>query len=80
MIARLLLLRSQLPTSVWGHAILHVASIVRIRSYAFHKYSPLKLIFCQQPNISHSHFSATTSKVRPRHCFKIFIEFDSLSI
>ena len=35
-VARPLLLRSQLPTSAWGHATLHVASLVRIRPSLFH--------------------------------------------
>jgi len=53
MIARPLLLRSQLPTSAWGHAILHAASLVRMRPTSIYQYSPLQLVFGQQPNISH---------------------------
>ena len=30
-IARPLIMRTKLPISVWGHAILHVASLIRIR-------------------------------------------------
>ena len=45
MVARPLLLRSQLPTFTWGHAILHAASLVCIRLYAFHQYSLLQLVF-----------------------------------
>ena len=32
-IARPLLMKSKLPVSAWGHAILHVASFVRIRHH-----------------------------------------------
>jgi transposase InsO family protein len=53
MIARPLLMKTKLPISVWGHAILHAASLVRIRPTAYHKYSPLQLVFGQQPNIFH---------------------------
>ena len=42
-----------LPTSAWGHAMGHAASLIRIRPSAFYQYSPLQLIFGQQPNISH---------------------------
>jgi len=42
-----------LPTSIWGYVILYVASLVRIRSSAYHKYSPLQLVFGISPNIFH---------------------------
>ena len=37
LIARPLLMRAKLPTSVWGHAILHAASLARIRPVPYHK-------------------------------------------
>ena len=52
-IPRPLLMKSKLPVSAWGHAILHVASLVRIRPTAYHKFSPLQLVLGQQPNIFH---------------------------
>ena len=55
MIARPLLIKTKLPISAWGHAILYATSLVRIRPTAYHKYSPLQLIFGQQPNIFHFH-------------------------
>ena len=45
LIARPLIMRIKLPISVWGHAILHAASLIRIRPSAYHKYSPLQLAF-----------------------------------
>ena len=44
-------MKSKLPVSTWGHAILHAASLVRIRLTVYHKFSPLQLILGQQPNI-----------------------------
>ncbi|GJT93225.1 disease resistance CC-NBS-LRR class family protein [Tanacetum coccineum] len=37
----------------WGHAILHAATLIRIRPTSYHTYSPLQLVFGQEPNISH---------------------------
>ena len=44
-------MKSKLPVSTWGHAILHAASLVRIRLTVYHKFSQLQLILGQQPNI-----------------------------
>ena len=53
LIARSLLMRAKLPTFVWGHAILHVASLVRIRPAAYHKYCQLQLAYGHKPNVCH---------------------------
>jgi hypothetical protein len=53
LIARHLLMKTKLPVSAWGHAILHAASLVRIKPTTYQKYSPLQLAFGQPPNISH---------------------------
>ena len=45
LIARPLIMRIKLSISVWGHAILHDTSLIRIRPSAYHKYSPLQLAF-----------------------------------
>ena len=45
LIARPLLMKSELPTTVWGHAILHATSLVRLRPTHYNKYSPLQLIW-----------------------------------
>ena len=47
LIARPLLMRTKLPSSTWGHAILHAAALVRIGSIAYHKFSPSQLVFGQ---------------------------------
>ena len=49
LIARPLIMRTKLPISIWGHAILHAGALIRIRPSAFHKYSPLQLAFGQEP-------------------------------
>ena len=36
-IACTLLIRAKLPTSVWGHVILHAKNIIRIRPSSYHK-------------------------------------------
>ncbi|GKA23918.1 disease resistance CC-NBS-LRR class family protein [Tanacetum coccineum] len=53
LIARPLIMRTKLPVSMWGHAILHAASLIRMRPSANHKYSPIQLASGQEPNISH---------------------------
>ncbi|RVW88003.1 Retrovirus-related Pol polyprotein from transposon TNT 1-94 [Vitis vinifera] len=53
LIARPLLMKTKLPTSAWGHAIMHAAALVRIRPITYHEYSPSQLVLEKQPNISH---------------------------
>ena len=53
LIARPLLMRTNLPTSVWWHAILHAAALIRLRPTSYHQFSPMQLTFGQQPNVSH---------------------------
>ena len=44
LIARPLLMKTKLPTSVWGHAILHAATLIRLRPTSYHKVFPLQLV------------------------------------
>jgi hypothetical protein len=90
MITRPLLMKTKLPVFAWGHAILHVASLVRIKPIAYHKYSPLQLVFCQQPNIFHLRIFGCAvyvpiappqhTKMGPQHRLGIYVGFDSPSI
>jgi len=90
LIARPLLMRAKLPTSVWGHAILHVASLARIRPVAYHKYSPLQLAYGQEPNISHLRIFGCAvyvpiappqrTKMGPQRRLGIYVGYDSPSI
>ena len=50
---KMLLMKSSLPSSAWGHAILHAAALIRLRPTADHKYSPLQLVSGREPNLSH---------------------------
>ena len=53
LIVRPLLIKTNLPSYAWGHAILHAAALIRIRPTVYHEYSPLQLVFGQELNISH---------------------------
>ena len=47
MIARPLFMKTKLPVSGWGHAILHATLLARIRPTTYHKNSPLQLVLGQ---------------------------------
>ena len=53
LIARPLLMKTKLTASTWGHAIIHVESLIRITPTSYHEYSPSQLVLGKQPNISH---------------------------
>ena len=53
LIARPLLFNTKLPLSAWGHAIIHAANLICLRSIANQDLSPLQLVIGYQPNISH---------------------------
>ena len=44
-------METRFPTSLWGHAILHAATLIRLKPTNYHKIYPL--IMCQEPNLSH---------------------------
>ncbi|CAA7051317.1 unnamed protein product [Microthlaspi erraticum] len=90
MIVKPLLMRSQLPVSAWGHAILHAATLIRIRPTSNHKFSPLQLVLGKEPNISHLKVFGCTvyvpiappqrSKMGPQRRLGIYVGYDSASI
>jgi hypothetical protein len=53
LIARPLLRNCNLPTSCWGHAVLHAADLIQIRPTPYNTVSPLQLVRGNQPCISH---------------------------
>jgi hypothetical protein len=53
LIARPLLHNCNLPTSYWGHAVLHAADLIQLRPTAYHTASPLQLVRGNPPSISH---------------------------
>ena len=46
-------MKTKLPTSAWGHAIMHAKSLVRIRPTTYHEYSISQLVLGKQPNSSY---------------------------
>ena len=53
LIARPLLQNCNLPTSCWGHTVLHAVDLIQLRPTAYHATSPLQLVRGNTPNISH---------------------------
>jgi hypothetical protein len=90
LIARPLLMRCKLPISTWGHAILHAATLIRIRPTSYHDSSPLKLVFGQEPNISHLRIFGCAvyvpisppqrTKMGPQRRLGIYVGYESPSI
>ena len=53
LIARPLLQNCNLPTSCWGHEVVHAADLIQLRPTTYHVVSPLQLVCGNMPNISH---------------------------
>jgi hypothetical protein len=53
LIARPLLQNCLLPTSCWGHAVLHAAALIQLRPSAINEESPLAMVRGVIPNISY---------------------------
>jgi len=83
-------MRSKLPISTWGHAILHAATLIHIRPTSYHKSSPLQLIFGQEPNIFHLRIFGCAiyvsiaprqrTKMGPERRLGIYVGYESPSI
>ena len=90
LIARPLLMKTKLPASTWGHAIMHAASLIRIRPTSYHEYFPSQLVLDTQPNISHLRIFGCAvyvpiaptqrTKMGPQRRIGIYVGFDSPSI
>lgn len=90
LIARPLILRTKLPTSVWGHAILHAAALIRIRPTNYNEFSPLQMVFGQEPNITHLRIFGCAvyvpivppqrTKMGPQRRLRIYVGYESSSI
>jgi len=90
LIARPLILRTKLPISIWGHAILHVVALVQIRPSAYNEYSPLQMTYGQVPNLSHLHIFGCAvyvpitppqrTKMGPQRRLRIYVGYVSTSI
>ncbi|RVW71587.1 Copia protein [Vitis vinifera] len=83
-------MKTKLPTSAWGHAIMHAAALVRIRPTTYHEYSPSQLVLGKQPNISHLRIFGCAvyvpiaptqrTKMGPQRRLGVYVGFDSPSI
>ena len=83
-------MKSEFPTTVWGHAILHATSLVRLRPSHYNKYSPSQLVFGHEPNIAHLGIFGCVvyvpvappqrTKMGPQRRLGIYVGFDSPSI
>ncbi|MCF7184014.1 hypothetical protein L3H42_10985, partial [Corynebacterium sp. MC-13] len=90
LIARPILMKTKLPISCWGYAILHAAALVRIRPTSYHTSSPLQMVFGQEPNISHLRIFGCAvyvpiappqrTKMGPQRKLGIYVGFESPSI
>ncbi|GJY78501.1 disease resistance CC-NBS-LRR class family protein [Tanacetum coccineum] len=75
---------------MWGHAILHAASLIRMRPSADHKYSPIQLASGQEPNISHLRIFGCAvyvpiappqrTKMGPQRRLGIYVGYETSSI
>lgn len=90
LITRTLLMKTKLPISIWGYVILHAASLVQLRSIPNNQYSPVQLVFDNQPNISYLRVFCCAvyvlivppqrTKMSPKHKLGIYVGFNSPSI
>ncbi|CAA0805913.1 Unknown protein, partial [Striga hermonthica] len=90
LIARPLIMRTKLHTSVWGHAILHTDDLIRIRPGAHHTYSLLQLAYGREPNIAHIRVFGCVvyvpiappqrTKMGPQRRLGIYVGYESPSI
>ena len=53
MVARPLLLHAKLPATLWGHAILHVAALLRLRPTLLNPITSQQLLTGRTPDVSH---------------------------
>ena len=90
LIARPLLLKTKLPLSAWGNAIIHAAKLIRLRPTANQGLSPFQLVLGYQPNISHLRVFGCAvyvpiapthrPKLGPQRRLGIYVGFQSSSI
>ena len=83
-------MKTKLPLSAWGHAIIHAAHLIRLRPTTNHDLSPLHFAKSYQPNISHLRIFGCVVYVPiapthrpmlgPQHRLGIYVGFQSASI
>ncbi|KAI3692362.1 hypothetical protein L6452_32176 [Arctium lappa] len=90
MIAKPMIMKAKLPVSAWCHAILHATTLIRIRPTSYNASSPLKMVFGQEPNISHLRIFGCAvyvpiaprqrTKMGPQRRLGIYVGYESVSI
>ena len=88
MIARTLVMRTKLPVSAWGYAILHTTMLVRLMPIATQPYSALQLVTGCEPEVSHLRIfgcampncAATMYKMGPQQKMGRYVDCESPSI
>jgi hypothetical protein len=83
-------MKCNLSSSAWGHTILYVAALIRLRPIASHKFFSLQLVSGREPNLSHlKNFGCAVyvlisplqrKKMGPQRRLEIYIGFHSPSI
>jgi hypothetical protein len=53
LVARPLLIHAQLPASLWSHAVLHAATLLRFRPTLLNTQASIELVSGRTPNVSH---------------------------
>ena len=77
-IARTLLLRTNLDDTAWGHVVLHAPALIRLRPTASLLQSPLQMVlgYAVQAPIA----PPKRTKMGPQRCLDIYVGFNSPSI
>ena len=79
-------MKSELPTTVWGHVILHAVSLIYLRPTHYNEYSPSQLVFNHESNIAHLQIFGCAvyvhvappqrTKMGPQRRLGIYVGFD----
>ena len=80
-------MKTKLPVSAWGYAILHATALMCIKPTSYYKLSSLQLAFGQEPNISHLRIFGCAiyvpiapplcTKMGPRRRLGIYVGYES---
>ena len=85
-----LVMRTNLPVSTWGYAILHAAVLIRFRPTANQPFSAYQLVTGYEPDISHLRIFGCTiyvpitpplsTKMGPQRRLSIYVGFKAPTI
>lgn len=90
LVSRPLPLHAKLPDSLWGHAVLHAATLLRLRPTLLNQQTPYEPLASRPPNITHLRVfrcqiwvpvpEPQRKTIGPHGSKAIYLEYDSLSI